>query len=507
MSTLEPSRTVVVASKSARYAACVALSGALFAANLGCSSDSTDTAGSTTNGGGGAGAQAAGGSSSSGGGSGGAGGGEAGSGGSLPAAPNLLLIIADDFGLDKATLDPNNPCYDIGDAAEDPPMPNLSELCQTGVRFDNAYAMPTCSPTRATMLTGQWPFRHGVGSALGGGNQLSLSATTLPALIATSASNYASANIGKWHVSQQPDDPGTLGWGHYAGSFTGGLPNYSAWDRTVNGVTASSTGYATSVAVDDALDWIHGVSPSQPWLLWLAFNAPHSPFHKPPVELHDYDNLPETLMGDRRPYYAAMAQAMDTELGRLFNDLKVRGQWDNTIVVFVGDNGTPSQVASAPIDNQHAKGTLTQGGIAVPMLVAGPGVQGGRALPQLVSVVDVFATLLEAAQVDPAMAAPNITFDSVSLWPVLSGQNDEQLHPFVIAEQFGNMAMEANRGKVIRNEQYKLICFQDGRSELYDLVLDPWEAVDLIDNGTAPPAVVQTLSSDLETLVGADVCP
>jgi|GEM_PF-1321192 len=302
--------------------------------------------------------------------------------------PNFLLLIADDFGLDKATFDASNPCYDIGDASEDPAMPNLAALCQSGVRFDNAWAMPTCSPTRATMLTGQLPFRHGIGAPLGRGVSLSLDSTTLPGLLAAAESGYATANIGKWHVSNNPTDPNTLGWEHYSGTLTGGIADYERWSRTVNGVTETNTDYATTVAVDDAVSWLDGVPSEQPWLLWLAFNAPHTPFHKPPNELHEYDDLPEYDNSlDPTPYFAAMSQAMDTEIGRLFDHLKTTGQWENTVIIFIGDNGTSGQIASTPFDRQHAKGSLTQGGIAVPMMIAGPGVQGGRALSQIVSVV------------------------------------------------------------------------------------------------------------------------
>ena len=430
--------------------------------------------------------------------------------GTNPAAsnPNLLLLIADDFGLDKATFDADNPCYDTGDASEDPAMPNLAALCQSGIRFDNAWAMPTCSPTRATMLTGQLPFRHGIGAPLGRGVSLSLDSTTLPGLLAASDSGYATANIGKWHVSNGLTDPNTLGWEHYSGILSGGIPDYERWSRTVNGVNETNTDYATTVAVDDAVSWLDGVPSEQPWLLWLAFNAPHTPFHKPPNELHDYDDLPEYENSlDPTPYFAAMSQSMDTEIGRLFDHLQATGEWENTVIIFIGDNGTSGQIASTPFSRQNAKGTLTQGGIAVPMMIAGPGVQGGRALSQMVSVVDIFATLLEGAGVDPAAQAPDVTFDSVSLWPLLSGESDAEVHTHIVAELFGNTVRDtADIGKAIRNERYKLICYEDGRAELFDLLEDPWERVDLIDDGTAPTAVIQTLAAELETLLDETFC-
>ena len=121
-------------------------------------------------------------------------------------------------------------------------MPNIASLCANGLRFTNAWATPTCSPTRASMLTGTHPYQHGVTGPLTAESELAipLDSWTLPRALRDGGTGYATANIGKWHISLGADDPNTVGWDHYAGVIGGGLGNYSRWERTVNGPTKSS---------------------------------------------------------------------------------------------------------------------------------------------------------------------------------------------------------------------------------------------------------------------------
>lgn len=412
--------------------------------------------------------------------------------------PNILVIIADDFGLDKASLNANSPCYDSGDTADDPPMPNLAELCNEGVRFENAWATPTCSPTRARIMTGRLPYAHGVGGPLDNANALALNTVTLPRRMAEAG--YATAAMGKWHLSRGVTDPNTLGWDHYSGSLTGGLPSYADWTKVVDGESVTETGYATSVTVDDAVSWLEQQTTEQPWLLWLAFNAPHTPFHKPPDELHDYDYLDPTLSGDPEPYYAAMSQAMDTEIGRLLAYLNTRQMSDDTLIVFVGDNGTPAQVASAPVTGPHAKASLYEGGLRVPFIVTGPGVPAGTNVNTPVSVTDLFISL----QVAAGLEAPN-TPDSLDLWPLISGNSSSHTAP-VISELFGLQVPGDKSGKAIRDATHKLICFEDGHQELYNLTVDPWETQELLVGGSAPAGVFEALAEALESKTGSSIC-
>ena len=403
-----------------------------------------------------------------------------------PGPPNILIVIADDFGLDLASFDQSAPCFAVGDTSNDPALPTLARLCQDGIRFTRAWATPTCSPTRASLLTGTLPSRHGVGGPVGANNGLALTATTLPGLL--EGTGYARANIGKWHVSQGESDPAALGWDYYAGSLSGALGSYSSWDQTEQGATTPATGYLTSRTVDDALGWLGGVT-AQPWLLWLAFNAPHTPLHVPPSELHGYSLVdpPDTGGFDAQPYVAAMSQAMDTELGRLVAWLEAEGEWDNTVVFFFGDNGTVGRAADAPWGQGTAKGSLREGGVAVPLVIAGAGVSGGRAIQDVVSVIDVFATALELAGVEAPVG------DAVSLVPYLAG-TAEAVRDVVMTEQFGGVggSGQAEEGKAITNGAHKLICDDDGAVLLFDLGGAYEETVDLYEEGVGAGALQAT---------------
>ena len=256
----------------------------------------------------------------------------------------------------------------------------------------------------------------------------------------------------------------------------------------MNGTASNETGYATSVNVADAISWLGTRDKSEPWLLWMAFNAPHIPFHKPPNELHDYDHLEanEDVPGAQADeYYLAMLQALDTEIGRLLDHLRATKAYDNTLVIFLGDNGSARPVIGEPFDRDHAKDTLSEGGAAVPFVISGPGIKGGRADTALVSVVDVFATVLETAGVDVAGATADNPVDSQSLWPLLlqSGGGREQM----LTQLFGGQNSEnRDQGHAIRDTTHKLICRLDGTVDLFDLSIDRWESTDLYVSAPSP---------------------
>ena len=162
--------------------------------------------------------------------------------------PNILLVIADDMGLDASN------CYAVGNSQA--PMPNLESLCNQGLVFDNAYAAPVCSPTRATLMTGRYGFRTGVGTAITrrGGSGLSTDETSLFDLLAST--DYAKAVIGKWHLAPSPRDyshPAELGVDDYFGLMSGGIRDYYNWTAVENGRPVDVRGYSTTVLTDRAV--------------------------------------------------------------------------------------------------------------------------------------------------------------------------------------------------------------------------------------------------------------
>lgn len=396
---------------------------------------------------------------------------------------NILLVIADDLGTDY--------CGFYEDAQDTANMPHARSLLSRGVRFTNAWSNPSCSPTRAGLLTGRYAFRTGIGTAISGQDyaQLDTSEITIGKLLKNAAPvTYATANIGKWHLNQQTTQsliyPNLMGYDHYSGNFLGEIPNYYEWKKVVDGASpVTVTNYATTETVNDAINWLDEVSGSQPFFLWLAFNAPHTPFHLPPDSLHSVPGLTGTQMHinqNPKKYFRAMTEAMDSEMGRLLQWLDQRGQLDSTNIIFIGDNGNLKRVSQIP-DTTQGKGTIYEYGVHVPFIIAGPAVASpGRVSKALVSTPDLFATVLEMAGFDTWASGIPVgkPVDSRSLMPILKNQS-EVVRDWNFTEQFSPQP-DSDDGKAIRNFDYKLLHFDDGHQEFYHLVADLSEQNDLL---------------------------
>ncbi len=393
--------------------------------------------------------------------------------------PNILLIISDDLGLDASSG------YQVG--TDLPTTPTLDELAANGLIFDNAWASPLCSPTRATILTGRYGIRTGV---LSPQDPISSNETSLQSFIDTNVPNaYTHAVFGKWHLSGPDnggiDNPNLMGIDHFAGFDGGGVADYFDWTMVENGRESPSDVYTTTRFADLAIDWIAGQE--EPWFAWLAFNAPHTPFHLPPLDLHDRDSLspdPQAINRDPLPYYLAAIEAMDHEIGRLLDSLSAATR-ENTVIIYMGDNGTPRRVYQGT-PRQRGKGSVYQGGVAVPMIVSGRGVtRMGEREDALVSSVDLFATIANLA------GAGTTEFnDSLSFADLLSSAGPDP-RSYAYTEV---VVVDSNRDEwAIRNDQYKLMQQLPRPEELYDLQADPMEQENLIRNGSNVDAILAEL--------------
>lgn len=428
------------------------------------------------------------------------------------AQQNVLLVIADDIGTDYFGF------YE--DAKDTANVPHVRSLLNKGVRFTNAWSNPTCSPTRAGLLTGRYAFRTGVGTAISGtaSAQLDTSEITIGKLLKSAAApvNYATANIGKWHLNQQSPQslnyPNLMGYDHYSGNFLGEIPDYFNWKKVVDGASAVTvTNYATTETVDDAIDWLDGLNGSQPFFLWLAFNAPHTPFHLPPDSLHTVPGLTGTQMHinqNPKKYFRAMTEAMDSELGRLLQWLDQQGQLDSTNIIFIGDNGNPRRVSQIP-DTTMGKGTIYEYGVHVPFIIAGPAVASPERVSEaLVSTPDLFATILEMAGLDDwsAEIPTDKPVDSRSLLPILKNES-QAVRDWNFTEQFSPQS-NPDDGKAIRNLAYKLLHFDDGHQEFYHLATDLAEQTDLLLQPLDAEAAsnYDYLCNELSQLIGTNAC-
>lgn len=393
---------------------------------------------------------------------------------------NVLVLVADDLGVDKVGV--------YAEGVDSPPTPNIDALAQGGVMFRNAWVNPACSPSRACFLTGRYSLRTRVGAIVGNASPLSHREVTLPEMLALGGASHATAAIGKWHLGSVFDQthPNDAGFDYFAGMIHGSTQNYFAWPRTEQGQTGFSTTYATTRIVDDAVAWIDGQA--GPWVCYVAFNAPHAPFHEPPAHLHSQDLSGLNPQLHPTAFYDAMVEAMDTEIGRLLGSLDPAVMQD-TNVIFVGDNGTDQRCTVPPFLGSRAKGTPYEGGVNVPLIVSGPAVDSpGREVGALVGGVDIFATIGELLGIDAASVIPATNqIDAVSFAPYLTDPAHPEIRTTVFAEYFdgsGWSDVVSNGFATIRDSRYKLIqrfTIQGSPTEeFYDLLSDPFESADLI---------------------------
>ena len=381
--------------------------------------------------------------------------------------PNILLIIADDMGLDAC------PGYDLGTIK--PSMPNLENMIHSGIRFNNVWSYPTCSPTRSSILTGKYGFRTGIMKV---DDELSTTEISIQKYLDDQlGAAYNHAVIGKWHLSTDFNHPTNIGIDYYAGSITGGLSSYWNWKLTENNNTSTSTTYNTTKYTDLAIEWIE--NQTQPWFLWLAYNAPHSPFHLPPDNLHSQGILPTdevSIDSNPMPYYLAMIESMDTEIGRLLSAMSLEEK-ENTVIIFIGDNGTPSAVAQE-YNTRRVKGTVYQGGVNVPMIISGKDVSRfNQTEDALINTTDLFATIASIAGV-PVMTIN----DSQNFKELLSEPNSVK-RDYVYAE-IGHES--GNSDYTIRNNTHKYIHFADGSEKLFEISTDPFESINLLHVNQLP---------------------
>ena len=388
--------------------------------------------------------------------------------------PNILLIIADDMGLDAT------PGFSIDTSK--PNMPHLETLMNSGVRFENVWSNPVCTPTRATILTGRYGLRTNV---INVGDVLSTNETSIFDLMNTNAPEYSHAVIGKWHLSTDPNHPTSMGVDYFAGLLAGGVQSYSNWNLTENGDTNNTTEYATTKFTDLAIDWVD--SQTQPWFLWLAYNAPHTPFHLPPGAASSLPTDSASIEANPLPYYQAMIEAMDFEIGRLLESM-TDAERDNTVIIFVGDNGTPSEVVQE-YNSNRAKGSIYQGGINVPMVISGKNVSRANQIDySLINTTDLYATIADISGTGISNSG-----DSHSFLQTLTS-SDSEGREFIYSEKYN--AQTQGFDYTIRNSTHKYIYFNNGNEALFNLSINPLEFPNLLNANQLPLNAVNSAAKN-----------
>jgi arylsulfatase A-like enzyme len=302
--------------------------------------------------------------------------------------PNVIVVVLDDVGVDQIGA------YGWPGA---PATPTIDGLAERGLRFRHAWSMPVCSPSRAALLSGQMPHRNHVGAVIHTNQaaELPLSVITIPELLAEAPQLWSSAAVGKWHLSSLSspsgaEHPWLQGFQHFSGSLNNivGARTMVDWERVdFTRRTVSEVRFSSDAIVDDAVSLLPELR--EPFFLYVAFHAAHEPLMVPPgVELPDPTDL--------NALYAANVTYADQQLGRLLDGLGPR--LARTLVVVVGDNGTPEHGKDAD-GMDGAKGSFLEGGINVPFVVAGPPVTARGVSDARVHLVDLFPTMMDLASV------------------------------------------------------------------------------------------------------------
>ena len=391
--------------------------------------------------------------------------------------PNVILIFSDDQGYNDVS------CF-----GGEIPTPNIDSIARNGAKFTDFYvASPVCTPSRFSLLTGRYPNRSQdqllgplmfvEGPDLQRG--IHKGETTLAEML--KGKGYRTALAGKWHLGHGEKHylPTNHGFdtflGHTGGCidyFTMKYGNRPSWYRDTT--FKEESGYATDIITEEAIRFINA-GDQEPFFLYLAYNAPH--FAKSWDDgnnqfLHLLQAKPEDIAAfshiqdwDRR-VYAAMVKAMDDGIGRILGNLKERGIAENTLVIFICDNGADPKYGGSNLPLRGAKHTLWEGGIRVPAVMQWPGrIQPGVVIDQPASALDIVPTVTKFAKVDTS----GLTLDGIDLAPALfRGRSTPR---YLYFNRGFDMALRFGRWKYIRDRA--------SEPALFDLRRDPTEQNDL----------------------------
>ena len=376
--------------------------------------------------------------------------------------PNLLIILADDAGYN-----------DFGFmGSKEIVTPNIDALSQSGVTFSDGHVAATVSsPSRACLITGRYGHRFGYECNLDGKNNgLSTDEKTLGDLF--SAEGYRTAAIGKWHLGSLPElHPNRRGFDMFYGMLAGGRQYFYDAKRDdrpgdehnlqLNGVQQKFDGYLTDVFTDKAVEYIN--ESDQPFMMYLAYNAVHTPMQATQEDL-------DRFKGHPRQKLAAMTYALDRGVGRVVEALKKSGKFDNTVIFFLSDNGGAAINTSSNYPLKGWKGNKFEGGHRVPFfMVWNNHIPAGKKFDGLVSSLDIAATFADAAN----MKQPKENkLDGVSLIPYLIKDSKKDPHKMLCWRKMDTRA--------IREGDYKLIITEGVDSVLYNIQEDPEEMNNLI---------------------------
>jgi arylsulfatase B len=420
--------------------------------------------------------------------------------------PNIVYIVADDLGW-----------KDVGfHDAVDIKTPTLDRLAADGARLEQFYVQPVCSPTRAALMTGRYPFRYGLQTMVIEAKAtygLALDEYLLPQIL--KAAGYHTAMVGKWHLGHADKKfwPQQRGFDYFYGVLRGAIDYFTResrdeldWQR--NGKPVREKGYVTQLLGKDAVRVISEHNAKTPLFLYLAFTAPHLPREAPKEYIERYKNIEDPM----RRIYAAQITCMDEEIGKVIVALDKKKIRENTLIIFHSDNGgTKSKHVDGeddvskikiPGDNgdngelNGGKGELYEGGTRVPAFVNWPGhIKPGSVVIGMVHVVDMLPTLAKLAAGSTEKCNP---LDGHDVWPAIAEGEPTGRDELVYNIEPFRAAVRQGDWKLVWNTALP------SKVELFNLAEDPNEKTNLADK---QPEKVKQLKGRIEQLASESVKP
>ena len=387
--------------------------------------------------------------------------------------PNVIIFLADDLGF-----------RDVGYNGAEFETPNIDRLCSRGVRFERFHSFPLCSPTRAGLLTGRHPVRFGLTySVVRPWSHYGLSPAEKTMADIFHDAGYETAAIGKWHLGHTHKRllPQSRGFDYFYGHMNGAIDYFTRtrdgspdWQR--NGETVREQGYSTDLLAADAARWIQNRNPARPFFLYLPWNAPHAPLQAPPELLNKYSSI----ANERRRTYAAMVDRMDQGIGAVLSAVTASNLLDNTIILFLSDNGGPRPQGANNGELRAGKASVFEGGVRVPALLHWPDKLKPGKTDQVATIMDLLPTLCAAAGVD---AKPPNPLDGQNLWPLLTAGRTQPRDELFFAVQ----GESSPKQHALRSGDWKYIRIDaatrsPAQEFLFDVNADPQEKNNLLSS-------------------------
>lgn len=405
--------------------------------------------------------------------------------------PNILLIVTDDQGWGDLSVHGNTNLS----------TPHIDSLARDGALFDRFYACPVCAPMRAELLTGRYHARGGVRGVSTGAERLNLGEQTIAEVFR--AAGYATGIFGKWHNGTQPPyHPNYRGFTEFYGFTSGHWGQYFTPELDHNGRMVRGEGYIIDDLTNHAINFI-GQNRQKPFFCYVPFNSPHSPMQVPDRFYNKFQNVDLKLrakdatqedLGFTRAALA-MCENIDWNVGRLLAKLQELRLAENTIVIYVSDNGPNSWRWNGGMKGR--KGGTDEGSVRVPCLMRWPGhIAPGTKVPQIAGAIDFLPTLADLAGLDFAPAKP---LDGRSLKPLLTSNSAAWPDRMIFTLQ--------NKRVSVRTMQHRL----DADGKLFDMVADPGQTRDVTaanpKETTRLLAAVDAFKKEMLPLVGPDDRP